>query len=525
MHAAVVVGEGHAREVLGRRRAVVEVPDGARARGLRTAEVAAHQAGVGVVHGHARGVHGDGVAEVVGERLVEGAGLAGVDEVGAVLDDAVRHLVADHVEVGGERPELLVAPAVHHLGAVPEGVDEGHPEVGDADQRVDGHAPAVEAVPAVDLLVVVVDLARRPVGVDGAGVGGVLAELRRRGAELLDAVRPAAGGLAHVLAARVPGGDHVLAGVPHPRVVVHDVLAARGVEEQPQLDGGAVVLHARARDARVTPGAPGGLALAGRLRSALRRGGCLGRPEGLDPAVLQDRETGLGVDVHLAQHRRAGGGVAAADGHVVGEHARALGQDDEAAGGAAEGRPAGQCLGVELPARELRRGRADRPPHRQLLAHLGRGVRLQAREVLAGGAGDDALAVLLLHADDVLATEDVHALVLLLQPHDLLAAGSRRLHGLEIAARVGDAITALLVGQMTARGVGRAAARLHALADSVHQGRGGGSRPRDHLGRVRTRPGREGLAGHRRDDEGGGAQQRRRPCYAVAVADSRDRSS
>ena len=79
-------------------------------------EVVGRVVGVGGVELHHR-------AEDVGGRLVEAAGLTGVGEAGGVLGDAVRHLVAGHVE-RDERAEVdAVAVAVGHLGAVPEGVD------------------------------------------------------------------------------------------------------------------------------------------------------------------------------------------------------------------------------------------------------------------------------------------------------------------------------------------------------------------------------------------------------------------
>ena len=58
----------------------------------------------------------DDLAHDVGQRLVDRAGLAPVEEVGVVLDDAVGHLVADDVVGGGE------ALAVEHADAVPERV-------------------------------------------------------------------------------------------------------------------------------------------------------------------------------------------------------------------------------------------------------------------------------------------------------------------------------------------------------------------------------------------------------------------
>ena len=58
----------------------------------------------------------DDLAHDVGERLVDGAGLEVVEEVGVLRDHAVRHLVADDVVRAG------VARAVEHLLTVPEGV-------------------------------------------------------------------------------------------------------------------------------------------------------------------------------------------------------------------------------------------------------------------------------------------------------------------------------------------------------------------------------------------------------------------
>jgi hypothetical protein len=59
----------------------------------------------------------------VGHRLVEGAGLAEVAEVGRVLGQAVRQFVGDDVDRDGEVEEdLAVTVAEDHLFAVPEGV-------------------------------------------------------------------------------------------------------------------------------------------------------------------------------------------------------------------------------------------------------------------------------------------------------------------------------------------------------------------------------------------------------------------
>lgn len=67
--------------------------------------------------------------EHVGEGFVQRARLGEVGQVGLVLGDAVRQLVTDHVEAGGEAVEqplvggqVLVAVAVDHLLAVPKGV-------------------------------------------------------------------------------------------------------------------------------------------------------------------------------------------------------------------------------------------------------------------------------------------------------------------------------------------------------------------------------------------------------------------
>ena len=61
----------------------------------------------------------DDLAQDVGHRLVHGAALAPVEELGVLVDDAVGHLVPDHVVGAG------VGLAVEHLGAVPERVGVG----------------------------------------------------------------------------------------------------------------------------------------------------------------------------------------------------------------------------------------------------------------------------------------------------------------------------------------------------------------------------------------------------------------
>src|SRR5437660_220548 len=65
----------------------------------------------------------DQAAEHVRYRLIERAGLSVVLEVRRRAGDAVRQLVADHVEAAGEAEEdLTVAVAVDHLTPVPERV-------------------------------------------------------------------------------------------------------------------------------------------------------------------------------------------------------------------------------------------------------------------------------------------------------------------------------------------------------------------------------------------------------------------
>ncbi len=241
------------------------------------AQVLADEARVRVVHGGAGRVDVDGVAEVVGERLVERAGLARVDEVRGVLDDTVGHLVADHVQVGGERLVRVVAGAVHHLGAVPEGVDVGPAELGHADEGVDGGTAAVEAVPAVPLLVVVVHLARRPVGVDRPGVGGVLPEGGGGARELLQPVRPGAGDVEDVLAARVPRGEGVLAGACHAGAVAEGVRPVGRGPVDVEGDLRAVEADAAAGLGAVRgPAAGGGGSGAARSAAELRRGSAPG---------------------------------------------------------------------------------------------------------------------------------------------------------------------------------------------------------------------------------------------------------
>jgi hypothetical protein len=95
------------------------------------------------------------VAHHVAERLVEGAGLVLVDEVGGELGDAVRHLVAVHVQAAGQRQAgAPVAVAVGHELAVPEGVAVAR---GVVHLRDDPQALVVQAVAVEHLAVEVVD--------------------------------------------------------------------------------------------------------------------------------------------------------------------------------------------------------------------------------------------------------------------------------------------------------------------------------------------------------------------------------
>ncbi len=88
-------------------------------------------------------------AEDVGERFVEGAGLAAVVQPGGELGDAVREFVADDVQAGGEVAEDDAVPvAEHHPLPVPERVVVVVPVV---DGRLQAQPGAVDRGPAVHL--------------------------------------------------------------------------------------------------------------------------------------------------------------------------------------------------------------------------------------------------------------------------------------------------------------------------------------------------------------------------------------
>jgi len=62
-------------------------------------------------------------AEHIGHRLIQSAGLVGVDQPSSVLDHAMGQFVADHLEAGGEASEdFTVSITEDHASAVPEGV-------------------------------------------------------------------------------------------------------------------------------------------------------------------------------------------------------------------------------------------------------------------------------------------------------------------------------------------------------------------------------------------------------------------
>ena len=112
---------------------------------------------VGVV-----GVELDHRPEDVAGRLVEAAGITGVVEVGRVLGDAVRHLVARDIEL--DQWCLVAGPvAVRHLTAVPVGVDVA---VAGVNPRGDAAAVVEDALAAEARLEVVERLRGAVVSVD-----------------------------------------------------------------------------------------------------------------------------------------------------------------------------------------------------------------------------------------------------------------------------------------------------------------------------------------------------------------------
>ncbi len=217
-------------------------------------------------------------AEDVGRGLVEAARFVGVDEVGAELGDRVGELVADHVQGAGQRAEVDVAVAVHHLGSVPEGVVVVALVVGGGDQR---RAAAVDAVPTLLGQVVVV-------GDAGVVVGVVDRHITDRplalGA-LQAAGEPAA--VAAVVGHAVPGGVQVVVAPDHgagARVDEDDGAGRRVRVERVDADPpGQVVVPVDAQDLQV------GLHVVDRVG--------VHRERAVDALVLVERRGGAGTHV------------------------------------------------------------------------------------------------------------------------------------------------------------------------------------------------------------------------------------
>ena len=175
VHAAVVLGAGVLLRDVARvavLHRVAHVPEARRRVTGRADDVLADQevglrGRVEVVLG---GVELDRVAHHVAERLVERPGLVLVDEAGGVLRDAVRELVAVHVETARQRlAGGAVAVAVGHVGPVPEGVAVALAVVDDGD---DLHPLVVDAVAAERVAVEVVHHVGVVVRVDARGLAG-----------------------------------------------------------------------------------------------------------------------------------------------------------------------------------------------------------------------------------------------------------------------------------------------------------------------------------------------------------------
>src|SRR5919198_1307066 len=128
VHAAIVLDRVHVVTHVGRLAVAFEGGSGSLHRAQRDtlergAEDPFADQPVGLVGLLAELVLLDERAEHVGDRLVQSAGLAEVEETERLLRHPVRQLVADDVDRLGEPGEkLAVAVAEHHPLAVPEGV-------------------------------------------------------------------------------------------------------------------------------------------------------------------------------------------------------------------------------------------------------------------------------------------------------------------------------------------------------------------------------------------------------------------
>ena len=274
----------------------------------------------------------DHVAEVVGEGLVERSRLAGVDQVGRGVGDAVGDLVGGHVDLD-EVLEAAARGAVDHLRSGEAVVEVGVAEVGAAevDRRDQRRALVVPRAPA-ERGVVVVDGAADRV----RGHGLAVAERRR------PLVTRLPGSLALVEAAQVVGLDAALAG--------RRVVGRRGRVDQRDH---AALLHAGGGDVAHGP------ALAGHRDGVALGGGDPGRREQAGRPVgpvrrRHHRQTLHGVGAHVDDG--AGLGV-----DVVGRAEVDLA--DVGRGGADPRRPtrAGLRRWARSPA-PARRGRRHRRP-------------------------------------------------------------------------------------------------------------------------------------------------------------------
>ena len=110
-------------------------------------------------------------AEAVGHAFIEAAGIVGIIELQAVLRDAVRELMADHVialrEVDEDR---IVAVAIDHLRAVPHRIVE---PVAVMDRRHHRHAGIVDGIAVEHGLVEIGDLACFVEGAFGRRLAGI----------------------------------------------------------------------------------------------------------------------------------------------------------------------------------------------------------------------------------------------------------------------------------------------------------------------------------------------------------------
>src|SRR4051794_6611481 len=86
-------------------------------------------------------------SENIRQGFVERARLIGIVECGLLRSNAVRKLMADHIERYGEAVEqLAVSVAEHHLFAVPERIVVIDAEV---DRRVQSQSSAVDRIATV----------------------------------------------------------------------------------------------------------------------------------------------------------------------------------------------------------------------------------------------------------------------------------------------------------------------------------------------------------------------------------------